>query len=503
MKSPNPHLAHAAAGHGVPGASGMELMLRIDQRLARVLAGSGTSAQAAPRIVGAFCESLAWACGTLWSRDAEVADRLVCLGAWGIDTAGIAEYLGYAHGRRPILNNAGIVGAAWLGNAPVWVPDIARDEGFRKVPTAMRAGLRTALAFPVAVGDQVLGVVEMCSTEVHEPDEALLAGVRLVGGQVAQFLLRAQAQAQLAESEKRLRCLTSLSSDWFWEQDTQLRFIRFEGRGVTRPGAEMAPALIGRRPWEVGGLVPGSSDWDEHRARLERREPFRDFETVYRDAKGEMVHICANGDPIHDADGHFTGYRGTARDTTVHKQAAQRIQYLSTHDELTGLPNRAALRQLVNQAAELAKRYERRFAVLLLNIDRFQRMNDSLGRDAGDALLRELARRLHKQLRASDVVARLDGDEFAVLAHELPTPQDAEPIARKLLAAVNEPVMLHRQEFRLTACVGIATYPHDAQDERSLMKRVQQAQRAAKREGMNTLRFCEAVANARGERSPA
>ena len=381
MTAPNSHLA---------------LLLRIDQRLARVLAGSGSSVQTAPKIVGAFCDALGWACGTLWSRDAEVADRLGCLGAWGIDTPGIAEYLGYTHGRRPILNNAGIVGAAWLGDAPVWVPDIARDEGFRKVPTAMRAGLRTALAFPVAVGDQVLGVVEICSTEVHGPDDALLAGVPLLGGQVAQFLLRAQAQAQLAESEKRLRNLTALSSDWFWEQDAQLRFIRFEGRGVTRTAAEMAPALIGRRLWEVKGLVPGSSDWDAHRAALERREPFRDFETVYRDGKGEMVHISANGDPIHDANGQFTGYRGTARDITVHKQAAQRIQYLSTHDELTGLPNRAALRQLVNQAAELAKRYERRFAVLLLNIDRFQRMNDSLGRDAGDALLRELARRLQQ-----------------------------------------------------------------------------------------------------------
>ena len=96
----------------------------------------------------------------------------------------------------------------------------------------------------------------------------------------------------------------------------------------------------------------------------------------------------------------------------------------------------------MSQASELAKRYERRFAVLLLNIDRFQRMNDGLGRDAGDALLRELAQRLQKQLRASDVVARLDGDEFAVLAHESPTPQHAEPIACKLLEAVSAPVVI-------------------------------------------------------------
>jgi diguanylate cyclase (GGDEF)-like protein/PAS domain S-box-containing protein len=498
MTEPNPQLAHAVLASG-----GVDLLLRMDQRLAPVLAGQGSSTQAAPKIVGAFCAALGWACGALWSRDVEVADRLACLGAWGIDTPGIAEYLGYTHGRRPILNNAGIVGAAWLGAIPVWVPDIAKDEAFRRVPIAMRAGLRTALAFPVAVGEQVLGVVEMCSADVHQPDEALLAGLRLLGGQVGQFLLRAQAQLQLGESEKRFRSLTALSSDWFWEQDAQCRFIRFEGRGAGRSGAEMAPALIGKRNWEVKGLVPGSSDWDDHRAVLERREPFRDFETVYRDDKGTMVHISANGDPIHDGNGQFTGYRGTARDITVYKQAAQRIQYLSTHDELTGLPNRAALRQLVSQALELAKRYERRFAVLLINVDRFQRMNDSLGRDAGDAVLRELALRLQKHLRASDVVARLDGDEFAVLAHELPTPQDAEPIVRKLLDAVNQPLLVHGHAFRLTACVGVATYPEHAQDERSLMKHAQLALRAAKRGGTNTLRFHDATAKPRSERSPA
>lgn len=499
MKSENSYLARAATDppgpFGMLGA-GMDLLLRIDQRLAQALAGSLSAAQAAPRIVGAIGEPLGWACGAFWLRDAEVADRLVCLGAWGIDKPGIAEYLGHTHGRRPILNNAGIVGAAWLGAVPVWVPDTARDDTFRRVPIAMRAGLRSALAFPVAAGDQVLGVVELCSTEVHAPDETLLAGVRLLGAQIAQFLLRAQVQQQLAESEKRFRCLTALSSDWYWEQDAAYRFIRFEGCGVGRSGAAMAPAMIGARQWEISGLVPGSSDWDDHRATLERREPFRDFEFVYRDGD-EMVHVSANGDPIHGADGQFTGYRGTARDITVHRQAAQRIQYLSTHDELTGLPNRAALRQLVNQAAELAKRYERRFAVLLLNVDRFQRMNDSLGRDGGDALLREVALRLQKNLRASDVVARLDGDEFGVLAHELPTREHAEPVARKLLQALSEPIAIQGQEFRVSACVGIATFPHDALDERALMKQAGAALRAAKRPGPGNLRFCEAGTPAR------
>jgi diguanylate cyclase (GGDEF)-like protein len=469
----------------------MELLLRIDRLLAQALAQPGSSAQVAPAIVRAVCEPLGWTCGALWSRDDSAPDRLVCLGAWGIDTAAMRAHLDLMRGRRPILSTSSISGAAWLNAAPVWVADMAEDPQFRRVPATMRAGLRSALALPVAAGDQVLGVVEVCSTGVHARDERLLDGVRLLGGQIAQFLLRAQAQQQLADSQGRMRRLVALSSDWVWEQDDELRFTKVDGRGVTRSGAEMAPEMIGRRCWEVAGLVPASGEWDALRATLERRDALRDFACVYRDPEGRVLHISIHGEPTHDASGRFTGYCGTVRDLTLQRQAAQRIQYLATHDELTGLPNRATLRQLVNQAIELAKRYERRFAVFMLNIDRFKRMNDGLGREAADALLRELAARLRKHLRASDVVARLDGDEFAVLAHELLTPQHAEPIVRKLMEVVSEPLTIQGQDFRVSACIGVASYPQDAQDEPTLMKQAGLALRAAKKEGMDKFRFCE------------
>jgi diguanylate cyclase (GGDEF)-like protein/PAS domain S-box-containing protein len=479
--------------------AGLHLLLHTDEHLAPVLAGTCSVAQAAPRIVGAFCEALGFTCGTLWERDATEADRLACLGAWGIDAPGIAEYLGFARGRRPILHNAGIVGASWLHAAPVWVADMATDATYRRVPTAVRAGLHSALAFPALAGGQVLAVLELYGTDVRAADDTLMAGLRLLGAQVGQYLLRVQALQQLAESEKRFRNLAALSSDWFWEQDAQLRFVRFEGHGLTRSGDELAPLFVGQRLWEVKGLVPASGEWDGRRAQCERHEPFRDLEVVCRDAQGTMVHIVFHGDPIVDAEGRPAGYRGTARDVTLHKQATQRIQYLSTHDELTGLPNRAALRQLVAQAVELARRYERRFALLLLDIGHFARVNEGLGREAGDALLREMAQRLRKALRASDVVARLDGDTFAVLAHELPTPQQAGTVAHKLLEAVAAPVPLAGQPVRVSACVGVVAYPDDAADEPTLMKCAHAALRAAKREGTNRVRLhAAAVTPTRG-----
>lgn len=468
-------------------ATGLELLLQIDRQLSAVLVVPATVAQAAARIVGAFAAPMGWACGAFWSRDPEAADRLVCLGAWGIDAPGIAEYLGHVQGRRPILHAAGIVGAAWLGAAPVWVADVSKDDTYRRVPIALRAGLRSALVLPVAAGEQVLGVIELCHTAACEEDTALLAGLRLLGGQVAQFVLRAQAQQQLSDSEQRLRSLVQLSSDWQWELDAQLRVQRIEGRGAGRSAADLAPSLLGRRLWEVAGLVPGSLDWDGLRAALGRHEALRDFACVLREDGGERLHLSLSADAVHDLDGRFAGYRGTARDLTQQRQAAQRLQYLSTHDELTGLPNRAALLQLLAQAVELARRYQRSFALLVFNLDRFHRINDGLGREAGDALLRELGQRMKKALRASDVVARLDADEFAVLAHELPDARHAEAVARKLLDALGAPVALREGEIRITACAGIAVYPLDAPDVAGMMKRAAAALRTAKRSGANRL----------------
>ncbi|MFO1219936.1 MAG: diguanylate cyclase [Burkholderiaceae bacterium] len=481
MHADQPALAHAA---------GLGLLLHIDQRLAPVLAVPGTRAQSAARVVGAFCEAMDFACGTLWTRDPGETDRLACMGAWGAAGSGIHEFLSYTHGRRPILHQAGLVGAAWLGAAPVWVADMASDTTYRRVPIAMRAGLRSALALPIAAGGQVLAVLELYGTAVRESDAALLAGLPLLAAQVGQFLLRAQVQHQLAESEKRLRGLTALSSDWFWEQDAQLRFVRFEGRGLSRSGDALAPQFTGHRLWEVAGLVPADGDWGELRARIDRQEAFRDFEAVCRDDKGAMVHMVFHGDPSLDADGRCVGWRGVARDISAHKQAAQRIQYLSTHDELTGLPNRAALRHLLAQAVELARRHGRRFALVTLDLDHYGRINDGLGREAGDSLLRETAQRLRKTVRASDVVARLDGDEFAVLAHELASAADAELVARKLLTAVNDTLRWQGRSLRLTACAGFATYPHDAPDEAALMQLAGQALRAAQRLGAGS--FCAA-----------
>jgi diguanylate cyclase (GGDEF)-like protein/PAS domain S-box-containing protein len=167
------------------------------------------------------------------------------------------------------------------------------------------------------------------------------------------------------------------------------------------------------------------------------------------------------------------------------KQAEARVQYLATHDALTGLPNRVMFRELLALEIEQARRYERRFSVLFVDLDRFKFVNDTLGHQAGDALLKEMAARFKDAVRASDVVARLGGDEFVVLARETNEPGQASSAARKILSAAMKPVEIAGQECRVTASIGICQYSNDAQDEAALMKHADMAMYLAKQEGKN------------------
>jgi diguanylate cyclase (GGDEF)-like protein/PAS domain S-box-containing protein len=182
-----------------------------------------------------------------------------------------------------------------------------------------------------------------------------------------------------------------------------------------------------------------------------------------------------------------------ALDTFEHEAerrvAEDRIQYLATHDALTGLPNRVMFAQILNHAVETASRYQRKFAVLFIDLDRFKVVNDSFGHAAGDMLLKEMAQRLKSQLRGSDVVARLGGDEFVVLLEEVETGNQATTIARKLLTSVLKPMTILGHECRVTTSIGIAMYPTDGQDEPTLMKNADVAMYFAKKEGKNNFQF--------------
>ena len=170
-------------------------------------------------------------------------------------------------------------------------------------------------------------------------------------------------------------------------------------------------------------------------------------------------------------------------------RADARIEYLASHDSLTSLPNRETFNGLLHYAIEAARRHQRRFAVLFIDLDRFKVINDSLGHEAGDMLLVEIANRLRHTLRSSDVVARLGGDEFVVILEEAAESHDVERITRDLLSVLSEPLQLSGHECHTTASIGIAMYPSDGADVQTLTKNADMAMYLAKEDGKNGFRF--------------
>jgi diguanylate cyclase (GGDEF)-like protein len=182
------------------------------------------------------------------------------------------------------------------------------------------------------------------------------------------------------------------------------------------------------------------------------------------------------------------GIVGIFEDITEYEKAAARVQHLSTHDDLTGLPNRMMLRQTLNEAVVHGRRYGNEFAVLFVDLDHFKIINDTLGHAAGDEALKEIAARFKARLRASDTVARLGGDEFFVLLQETSNREEITAVARELLSAATAPMVIQGQQCQVTASIGISLFPADAADEESLIRTADAAMYAAKEQGRN--HFC-------------
>jgi diguanylate cyclase (GGDEF)-like protein len=177
------------------------------------------------------------------------------------------------------------------------------------------------------------------------------------------------------------------------------------------------------------------------------------------------------------------------------KQAEERVRHLAHYDELTRLPNRTMFNERLGHAIAHARRTERSLAVLFIDLDRFKNINDTLGHEAGDGVLREVADRLRSCLRESDTVGRLGGDEFVVLIEEPPQPLNASMVAQKILAALGTPFSVQAQEFHVTASIGISSYPNDGADLQTLMKNADIAMYRAKEQGKNNFQFYSAHIN--------
>ncbi|MGA7595880.1 MAG: diguanylate cyclase [Gallionella sp.] len=171
------------------------------------------------------------------------------------------------------------------------------------------------------------------------------------------------------------------------------------------------------------------------------------------------------------------------------KRTNEQVTHLAYHDSLTGLPNRILFYDRLNQELKKARRRKESVAVLYLDLDGFKTINDTLGHDSGDALLREATRRIVDRVRDSDTVARIGGDEFTVILSGVPSRDSIINVVRKIVEAIAEPFMINGKNCRVTASIGIALYPDNGETSEQLLKIADAAMYLAKNSGKNRYRF--------------
>ncbi len=300
---------YRGSGRDITDRKRAEKVLRLEHSVARTLAEADNVSAALKTAMGAVCESQGLECGVYWSWD-EAQDVMTFAESYSMPGSTI-DALGKAADVGTFRRGEGLVGAVWGSGAPLWIPDVTRDARVKRQDLVTAVGVHGVFLFPVVSEGRVIGVLDFSSRAVREPDERLLDAARVIGSQIGQFVRRKRAEQVLRESEERFRSLTELSSDWYWEQDAEFRFVAVAGNSMSP-----ATRLIGRTRWEVSGAQAGDPAWKEHVETLEAHRPFRDFVRPARNDFGEVRWLSVSGEPVFDEAGEFRGYRGTGKDVT-------------------------------------------------------------------------------------------------------------------------------------------------------------------------------------------
>lgn len=278
--------------------------------------------------------------------------------------------------------------------------------------------------------------------------------------------------------------------------------------GIVAEANRSALEAAGIRAYDVIGKPFYDTPWWSHRS-PEMYEKLQNafinatqrelvcLEAVFQSSAGNAVHMDFSFKPLQDETGAVEWFVVEGYDITERIRYERQLQHMATHDLLTGLASRSLLADRVSQAIIQADRTGQVFALFMLDIDHFKLINDSLGHNTGDLLLKEIARHMRACTRAGDTLARMGGDEFVLLMNNLQDENDSALFARRVLDAVSVPTVVQAHNLTVTASVGISLYPKDGTDMDALLKNADIAMYRAKDLGRNCFRFYSAQMNER------
>jgi diguanylate cyclase (GGDEF)-like protein/PAS domain S-box-containing protein len=291
------------------------------------------------------------------------------------------------------------------------------------------------------------------------------------------FVKARLAEAAVIEKEAvvslLLREFEENEADWLWEVDPARRLRSVSPRfafalGRSQPDVEGKPLLemISGRNWESGQFPASLHDLAE---RLKNRENFSNM-LVQVLILGEERWWELSGTPMRDEQGRFTGFRGVGSDVTEQRKSSEKIAYLARYDTLTQLPNRLHLTEALGEALRYSVQWRTRCALLMVDLDRFKAINDSLGHMTGDKLLGQVSARLQALMGENQMCGRLGGDEFAIVIRDASTPGVIRNLARQVIDRLSEPYQVDHHTLYVGASVGSAEGPRDGNSVEEMMR---------------------------------
>lgn len=291
------------------------------------------------------------------------------------------------------------------------------------------------------------------------------------------YLTARLAEAMVAEKEEvvslLLREFEENEADWLWEIDPARRLRSVSPRfafALGRPQADIEgrPLLemIAGNKWQSGQFPASLHDLAEH---LKNRQYFSNL-IVQVSIMGEDRWWELSGTPMRNEHGHFTGFRGVGSDVTEQRNSSDKIAYLARYDTLTQLPNRLQLTEALAEALRYSDQWRSRCALLMIDLDRFKAVNDSLGHLIGDKLLAQVSARLQSLMSENEMCGRLGGDEFAVVVRDIAASGNARDLARRVIDRLTEPYQVDHHTLYIGASIGSAEGPRDGRSVEDLMR---------------------------------
>ncbi len=359
----------------------------------------------------------------------------------------------------------------------------SHDRGLLERPSSTTYEMQV----PSLAGDNRLMLYNKVSFVDQVGDVAGIIGV------MSDLTRYKETERALEASEARFRVLTESSLDLISVVDAS-GIIQYQSPAVRQLLGFDASETVGKNVFDMVHRDDAEQTRAAFRRIIETRRSSEPVEFRIRHRDGMWRTFESLGTDCL-ANPHIRGVVFNSRDVTDRKVIQQRIQHLAYHDNLTGLPNRSLLQDRLAHSIARAERTSRKVAVLFIDLDNFKNINDTLGHDVGDELLRQVSRRLTDCVRLGDTIARQGGDEFIVLLDSLEESRGASVVAQKILNSLRLPFVLGGTENHVSGSVGIALYPEDGRDAQTLMKNADTAMFHGKGLGKNTYQYFTAQMN--------